>query len=122
MKNRCVTLFWGLSVGFGLSGCASLQKSPPEPVAQARFVSQLPAGAQCAFLETIEVLDGNNCMAAGINQQGQESILRYNVLQKARKRGANTVIPGEIVSQQAQGCPNSGLSMRAQLYRCDYAN
>lgn len=108
--------------GLTLSACAS---RTPEPESrgnqQVRFLSQLPA-AQCEMLDTIEVLEGNNCNAAGINQGGQENLLRYNVTQKARKRGANIVIADPVVVQSWAGCPNSGLSMRAKLYRCSYTH
>lgn len=108
---------------FTLTACASRSPAPElPPNVQVRFLSQLPPGAQCQRLDTIEVLEGNNCNAAGINQGGQETLLRYNVTQKARKRGANIVIADPVVSQSWAGCPNSGLSMRAELYRCDYAN
>lgn len=108
----------------GFVACATLE---PEPEAQGaaphvRFLSRLPSTAQCQLLDTIEVLEGNNCNVAGINQGGQENLLRYNVTQKARKRGANIVIADPVVVQSWAGCPNSGLSMQARLYRCSYAN
>lgn len=103
--------------------CASRSPEPERPAtAHVRFLSQLPVSAQCQLLDTIEVLEGNNCNAAGINQAGQEHLLRYNVTQKARKRGANIVIAGPAIVQSWAGCPNSGLSMQAKLYQCDYAN
>lgn len=104
------------------SACTYRAPDPDISGVNPRFVHQLPEGARCVLLDEIEVLEGNNCMAAGLNQAGQASILRYNVLQKARKQGANTVIPGEMLSHQWAGCADPGLSMRAKLYRCDYAN
>lgn len=106
----------------GFNACAYQRPASDPGVVNPRFVSQLPEGAQCTLLEEIEVLEGNNCMAAGLNQAGQTSILRYNVLQKARKRGANTVVPGEVIASQWAGCPDPGLSMQARLYQCDFFN
>jgi hypothetical protein len=112
-----------LSLTFVLGACATRSPEPESASQQqVRFLSQLPSSAQCQLLDTIEVLEGNNCNAAGINQGGQENLLRYNVTQKARKRGANIVIADPVVAQSWAGCPNSGLSMQAKLYRCSYAN
>lgn len=122
MKYFWLTLCCFL-VSQGFVACAT---RAPEPEGQShasvRFLSQLPAMAQCQLLDTIEVLEGNNCDAAGINQGGQAHLLRYNVTQKARKRGANIVIADPVATQSWAGCPHSGLSMQAKLYRCSYAN
>lgn len=103
------------------TGC-SARAPEPEAQTQVRFLNRLPPTAQCQLLDTIEVLEGNNCNAAGINQGGQENLLRYNVTQKARRRGANIVIADSVVAPSWAGCPNPGLSMQAKLYQCHYAN
>ncbi len=100
--------------------CAAQQGSIPRSNKVVQVASVLPSGVSCRLIDTIETLDGAECANLGRNRVGQEQILRYNLTQKARKRGANLMIPEAPFSQSWEGCPGFGLSMRAQIYDCDF--